>query len=175
MEDHPKINCGVFGTTNFEKNPIFPHIYWGIRAQNHRGHQSHGFLTYDGSFNTHRGLDLVPKIKKNEIQEWLNKLPGYTGLANVRYTTSGGIDEQSLIKGTQPVEATCGKWKIAVSFNGNIVNTIQMKREICKTFPDFSYECDAELICRKLVIELAQGKDIASSVQACMNDIEGAF
>ncbi len=75
-----------------------------MRAQNHRGHQSHGFLTYDkGEFYIHRSLDLIPKIKSSAIQEWFGRLPGRIGIANVRYTTSGKIDEKSLMKGTQPV------------------------------------------------------------------------
>ena len=58
--------------------------------------------------------------------------------------------------------------KIAVSFNGNIVNVFQLSKEIKAKFPDFSYECDAELVCHKLMIEMLKGKGIAStSRHAC--------
>ncbi|HDD70472.1 MAG TPA: amidophosphoribosyltransferase [Candidatus Bathyarchaeota archaeon] len=147
-----------------------------MRAQNHRGHQSHGFLTYDkGEFYIHRSLDLIPKIKSSAIQEWFGRLPGRIGIANVRYTTSGKIDEKSLMKGTQPVTASKNGLKIAISFNGNIVNTFQLKKEIRKEFPCFSYECDADLICHKLLIEFAKTKDLTSAVKKCMEEIEGAF
>ncbi|MDH5459788.1 MAG: amidophosphoribosyltransferase [Candidatus Bathyarchaeota archaeon] len=176
MGEQLKIACGVFGAINFQKQPIFPYIYWGLRAQNHRGHQSHGFLTYNnGKFHVHRSLDLVPKIKTNAIQQWFGRLPGHIGIGNVRYTTSGRIDEESLIKGTQPVTASKNGFKLAVSFNGNVVNTFQLKKEISKEFPRFSYECDADLICHKLLIELTKGKDLASAVKTCMQEIEGAF
>jgi len=172
-----KIGCGVFGAINFEKQPIFPYVYWGMRAQNHRGHQSHGFLTYDGEkFHVHRNLDLIPKLKTSAIQEWFGRLPGHVGIGNVRYTTSGKCDERSLIKGTQPVTASSKNgFKIAVSFNGNVVNTFQIKKEICKEFPRFSYECDADLISHKLVIELMKDKDLPLAVKTCMQEIEGAF
>jgi glutamine phosphoribosylpyrophosphate amidotransferase len=135
-----------------------------MRAQNHRGHQSHGFLTYyNGKFHTHKSLDLIPKIKTSAIQEWFGSLPGYVGIANVRYTTSGKSDEKSLIRGTQPVTASKNEFKLAISFNGNVVNTLHLKREIRETFPKFSYECDAELICHKLLIELMKSKDIGVS------------
>ena len=147
-----------------------------MRAQNHRGHQSHGFLTYDnGKFHVHRSLDLVPKIKTSAIQEWFGRLPGYVGIGNVRYTTSGKCDEKSLIQGTQPVTASKNGLKLAISFNGNVVNTFQLKKEIGKHFRDFSYECDADLICHKLLIELIKRKDLTSAVKACMQEIEGAF
>ena len=170
------MGCGVFGAVNFEKQPVFPYIYWGLRAQNHRGHQSHGFLTYsEGKFHIYRNLDLIPKIKSSAIQEWFGRLPGYVGLANVRYTTSGKCDEQSLIKGTQPVTASRNGLKLAVSFNGNIVNTFQLKKEISHVFPAFTYECDGDLLCHKLLIELNKSKDLASAVNVCMQEIDGAF
>jgi len=176
MGEQIKIACGVFGAVSFKKEPIFPYIYWGLRAQNHRGHQSHGFLTYNkGKFHIYRNLDLVPKIKTNAIQEWFGRLPGYLGIGNVRYTTSGKTDEKSLIKGTQPVTALKNGLKAGVSFNGNVVNTLQLKREIGKEFPGFSYECDADLISHKLLIELKKRKDLASAIKACMQEIEGAF
>ena len=176
MGEQLKIACGVFGAVNFQKQPIFPYIYWGLRAQNHRGHQSHGFLTYDnGKFHVYRNLDLVPKIKTSAIQEWFGRLPGHTGIGNVRYTTSGKTDEKSLIMGTQPVTASKNGSKLAVSFNGNVVNTSRLKKEINKEFPGFSYECDADLVCHKLLIELIRGKDLASAVEKCMEEIEGAF
>jgi len=170
------MGCGVFGAINFENQHVFPIIYWGMRAQNHRGHQSHGFLTYnEGKFHVHRSLDLVPKIKTSAIQEWFGRLPGNIGIGNVRYTTSGKSDEKSLIKGTQPVTASKNGLKIAVSFNGNVVNTFQLMEEIKTKYPNFTYECDAELICHKLMIELLKGKGISSAVKACMQDIDGAF
>ncbi len=175
MENSVGMDCGVFSAIDFKRKPIFPYVYWGMRAQNHRGHQSHGFLSFDGRFHTHHSLDLIPKIKKNDIQQWLDRLPGYIAIGNVRYTTSGKLDEEALIRGTQPVLVKKGKLKLAISFNGNVVNTVQQKKELCKAFPDFSYECDAELICRKLAVELVEKRDLQSAVKSCMNEIEGAF
>ncbi|MEM3703696.1 MAG: amidophosphoribosyltransferase [Candidatus Bathyarchaeia archaeon] len=176
MGEHLKMACGVFGAINFEKKPIFPYLYWGLRAQNHRGHQSHGFLTYsDGKFYVHRSLDLVPKIKTSAIQEWFGRLPGYVGIGNVRYTTSGKMDEKSLIRDTQPVTASKNGFKLALSFNGNVVNVFQLKKEVCKEIPSFSSECDADFICCKFLIELVNSKDLVSAVKSCMREVEGAF
>jgi amidophosphoribosyltransferase len=176
MGDQPKIACGVFAAANYSKRPVFPYIYWGLRAENHRGHQSHGFLTYlNGKFYVHRSLDLVPKIRTSAIQEWFGRLPGNVGIGNVRYTTSGKCDEKSLVKGTQPVTASRQGHRIAVSYNGNVVNTFQLRKEIKQEFPQFASECDADLICYKLLIELLKGKDITSAVRTCMKEIDGAF
>ncbi|UCC33315.1 MAG: amidophosphoribosyltransferase [Candidatus Bathyarchaeota archaeon] len=167
--------CGVFGAQDFKRDSVFPYIYWGLRSQNHRGHQSHGFITFDREFNLHRELGLVPKIEREDLQNWLTRLPGHVGIGSIRYTTSGGTDEESLIKGIQPFLAETDNAKIAMAFNGNIVNNSQLKREIRVEFPDFTYACDAELLCRKLLLGLEESRSLASSVTACMRDVEGAF
>jgi len=175
MEDTIKEECGVFAAKDFQNGSVFPYIYWGLRGQNHRGHQSHGILTYNGSFRVYKGLDLVPKIKKQDISSWLEKLPGNVGIGNVRYTTSGGRDEESLIRGTQPVFLEAEGTKIALAFNGNIVNNAPLRWEIRSRFPGFIYECDIELLGRKLLMNLLENKDLASAVRTCMRDVEGAF
>ena len=120
-------------------------------------------------------MDLVPKIKSSAVQEWFGRLPGSLGIGNIRYTTSGKCDEKSLIEGTQPVTASKNGLKIAITFNGNIVNTLELEEEIKTKFPSFTYQCDAELVCHKLMIELLKGKAISSAVKACMQEIDGAF
>ena len=174
MLEQLKEACGVFGAKNFENTDVFPYLYWGLRAQNHRGHQSHGFLTFDGTFHSYKELDLVPKINKDAIQEWLKRLPGPAGLGHVRYTTSGGTDYQSLVKSTQPTLEKRGEKQIALAFNGNIVNTPEIIKKIREEQPTFRFNYDAELISRKL---LRRGKedDLASSAKTCMKEIEGAF
>lgn len=175
MTDELKEACGVFGIHDFSREPAFPPIYWGLVAQNHRGHQSHGFITFDGKYNVHRALDLVPEIGQKDIQSWLEKLPGHVGIGNVRYTTSGGTDEESLITGMQPSLAEAEGKKIAISFNGNVVNSLQLKREIEKKLGPFPYACDAELINRKLLIKLLEEKDIVTAAKECIEEIDGAF
>ncbi len=151
-------------------------MYWGLRAQNHRGHQSHGFLTYNsGQFFIYKNLDLVPKLKTSAINEWFGRLPGSIGIGNVRYTTSGKCDDTSLIQGTQPVTASDGKIKIALSFNGNIVNTAQLKKEMNQNFTDFNYTCDSDVLCHKLLLGLKEGKNLKFAVRSCMESLDGAF
>jgi amidophosphoribosyltransferase len=174
MLEQLKEECGVFGAKNFQNRPVFPYVYWGLRAQNHRGHQSHGFLTFDGTFRSHKDLDLVPKIQKEAIHEWLTRLSGSVGLGHVRYTTSGGTDYQSLIKSTQPILEKRGEKQIAIAFNGNIVNTPEIIKAIKEEYPNFRFNYDAELISRKLLRKGNNG-DLISSVKQCMEEMEGAF
>jgi amidophosphoribosyltransferase len=151
-------------------------VYWGLRAQNHRGHQSHGFLTYNNNqFYTYKNLDLVPKVKSNAINEWFGRLPGSIGIGNVRYTTSGKCDDVSIIQGTQPVTAQTDGLKLALSFNGNIVNTLPLKKEMTEQFPDFLYNCDSDIVCHKMLQALKQTGDLAAAARSVMESLDGAF
>jgi len=175
MPDNPKEACGVFGADDFRGNLVFPYIYWGLRSQNHRGHQSHGFITFDGKFNTHRSLDLVPEITQGNIRDWLRKLPGQVGIGNVRYTTSGGTDEESLVTGMQQSLSEAEKTSVAISFNGNVVNSLKLRRKIEKELGKFPYACDVELICKNLLMKLIESNDLSLAVKDCMNEVDGAF
>ena len=117
----------------------------------------------------------MPKLKSSAIQEWFGRLPGYIGLGNVRYTTSGKCDAGSLLQGTQPVTASVDGLEIAISFNGNIANALQLRNEIDAQFSDFVCSCDSDLVCHKLLIELEKRKDLASAVRVCMQSLDGAF
>jgi amidophosphoribosyltransferase len=102
-------------------------------------------------------------------------MPGHIGIGNVRYTTSGKCDDTSLIQGTQPVTASIDGIKLALSFNGNIVNTLQLKKEMTQNFQDFICSCDSDLVCHKMLLELKKGKDLKSVVSTCMQNFDGAF
>ena len=170
------MGCGIFGVINYNQQPIFPYVYWGLRAQNHRGHQSHGFLTYNNKqFFVYKNLDLVPKLKTSALNEWFGRLPGSIGIGNVRYTTSGKCDDKSLIQGTQPITGVSGNIKLALSFNGNIVSTSELKEEMTQNFSNFNYTCDSDIVCHKLLLGLKQGKDLASAVRGVMGSLDGAF
>lgn len=170
------MGCGIFGVINYNQQPVFPYVYWGLRAQNHRGHQSHGFLTYNNKqFFVHKSLDLVPKLKTSALNEWFGRLPGSIGIGNVRYTTSGKCDDTSLIQGTQPVTGSTDNIRLALSFNGNIVSTSALKEEMSQNFSNFNYTCDSDIVCHKLLLGLKQGKDLASAVRGVMESLDGAF
>ncbi len=65
--------------------------------------------------------------------------------------------------------------KVAVSFNGNIVNTQNLRQEITEAFQDFTCSCDSDLVCHKLLFELKKGKGLAAAVKSVMESLDGAF
>ena len=167
--------CGVYGVLDREGKPILQHLYWGLKSLNHRGHQSHGFATYEGGLHTRRGLGIIPRIDLKGMEEWAAELPGHVGIGNVRYSTSGGLDKSSLLQDTQPVvaEASPGDWAV-LSYNGNLVNALGLEEEVqAKT--GIRCSCDSAALCWKLLMELRERKDLPDAVKACMVEVEGAY
>lgn len=117
----------------------------------------------------------MPKIKSKSIQEWVRRLPGNIGIGNVRYTTSGKCDDESIIQGTQPVLVSIDGIQLALSFNGNIVNTLQLSQEMTQHIPNFSCSCDSDLVANKLLLELRRSKNLKSAVESVINGLDGAF
>jgi len=93
----------------------------------------------------------------------------------VRYTTSGKCDDVSIIDGTQPVVASAGGIKLALSFNGNIVNTLPLRKEINQNFENFLYNCDSDIVCHKMLLELKKGKTLEDATRNVMENLDGAF
>ncbi len=170
-----KEHCGVFGAYNFNGEPVFQLLYWALISQNHRGHESHGFLTYDRGFHLQRNVGLVPEIKVKDVDKWMKKLPGNIGIGGVRYGTSGYADEASLLKDAHPFVAKIKDTEIGISYNGNIVNNPQLRRMLSRTVGDLGSTSDISLISTVLLRELVDKGDLFSSAERCMEEVEGAF
>ena len=140
-------NCGVIGVFNLSSESALPKIYWGLKALNHRGHQSYGLLTYmdrEKEFKIFKDRGLVKDLKNPE--EWVKRLPGNLGIGNVRYSTSGRKNKESLLRGTQPFIFSDNGIEFGLAFNGNIVNTKELTEEIRKRHPNFNCWCDLQYI-----------------------------
>ena len=153
--------CGVFGAYA-KSGAAFPYMYWGLLAQNHRGHQSYGFLTLDRGFHEVKALGLIPQVSGWEVKEWLKRLPGNVGVGHVRYATSGLSDVESLRHGTQPAVFE-GRLKLALAYNGNVV--------WCKRPLERPTHSDVEVMGKVL----SEAGELEEGVKACMDEVEGAF
>jgi amidophosphoribosyltransferase len=64
---------------------------------------------------------------------------------------------------------------LALSFNGNIVSTNDLKNEMTNNFSDFNYTCDSDIVCHKLLLGLKTGKSLSEAVHDTMISLDGAF
>ena len=167
--------CGVYGAYDKSGRDVFPYLYWGLLAQNHRGHQSHGLLTYKNGLHSHRAVGLIPPIDYRGIRFWFTLLPGPVGLGHVRYSTSGASDTPSLIRNTQPLTEELDGSSLSISFNGKVVNVLELKKELKDELEGRERVSDAAILCLKMLRGLREGGDLSSAAKSCVEGVEGAF
>ncbi len=160
--------CGIFGAQS-ENGEVFPILYWGMLAQNHRGHQSHGFATWDGNIELYTQLGLIPPNQGSGFN--VKNLKGSVGIANVRYATSGALDLGARQRDAMPIAVKGEKRSVAISFNGNIVNVRSLQDRVGV---DRSYS-DTHALALLLVRKLDETGSIEEAARACMEGIDGSF
>ncbi len=130
--------CGVFGVLD---HPEAANVtYLGLYAQQHRGQESAGIISYDGEqFINHRRMGLIADIfQKKDIK----RLSGRLAIGHVRYSTSGA----SGIRNCQPFSYEYAHGGIAMCHNGNIVNAQGLRKNLEKIGSIFQSTSDTEVL-----------------------------
>lgn len=166
--DKPKEKCGVFGVycEDGRVAPAARLTYLGLFALQHRGQESAGIVVSDGNqVRLHKDMGLVQNVFSEEL---LASMPGKVAIGHVRYSTTG----QSLLANAQPLMGRCSKGTIALAHNGNLVNTIELERELERTGAVFQSTLDTELVLH-LVARL--GGTLEEGVSKCMERMRGSY
>jgi len=168
--------CGVFGAISTSGEDVFPYLYWGLLSLNHRGQQSYGFTTlHKDRFVKKEDLNLVPTDPR-EVQQLANSLKGSTGIANARYATSGRSGVRHLQGGKQPLIVSSKERTISISYNGNIVNTNDLKPELRKKFGRFRTDADTEVLAKQILLSLeSYGGEYDRAISEVLERVEGAY
>ena len=165
--DHPKEECGVVGiyTPGEEASRL---AFFGLFALQHRGQESAGIATSNGqTINVHSEMGLVTQIFREED---FYPLSGDLAIGHTRYSTTGS----SQLCNAQPVMVQGQHGELALAHNGNIINTIQVKRQLEEQWNcSFSTTTDSEIIAKLLVN--APGATWEERIFYCMRILDGAF
>ena len=136
----PKIReeCGVFGI--YGHNEAANLTYLGLHALQHRGQESAGIVTSDGThLYTHREMGLVSDIFTEEV---ISKLPGRNAIGHVRYSTAGS----SHVKNSQPIVIAYSRGELAIAHNGNLTNARTLREELEQAGAIFQSTTDTEVM-----------------------------
>lgn len=163
--EYPKHYCGVFGIFNHPNAAQL--TYYGLYALQHRGQESAGVVSYDGSkFQAHLGMGLVPQIFHAEA---LEKLKGKMAVGHTRYSTTGS----SSLRNAQPLTIDCKRGQIAIAHNGNLTNAGQLRDELESQGSIFQTTVDSEIILHLLAQPSRNGND--NPLVHSIRRIEGAY
>ena len=138
VSDYPKHECGVCGIFGHKDSAKL--TYFGLYALQHRGQESAGIVSSDGSnVNSHKEMGLVPDVFSESI---LEGLPGHLSIGHVRYSTTGA----SNITNAQPLMVTHKGTTLAVAHNGNLVNSIELRQDLEEKGSIFQTTMDSEVV-----------------------------
>jgi amidophosphoribosyltransferase len=174
--DKMKDECGVFGIWALGQSAEAANFtYLGLHALQHRGQESAGIVSTDGSaLHVHRGMGLVADIF---TADQLAKLPGGAAIGHVRYSTAGA----SHLKNAQPIAIQYAGGAVAVAHNGNLVNAEGLRAELEASGSIFQTTSDTEVILH-LMARVRPGAAVVGStehhlaaVRAALHRVSGAY
>lgn len=159
------MDCGVVGVYNREEN-VAEHIFYGLMALQHRGQESAGIALTKGDGNVYlrKAMGLVSEALP--LTE-LSMLTGRCGIGHVRYSTVG----KSSLTNAQPFNLD----SLALAYNGNLVNFLELREKLRKNGAYFTSTCDAEILLNILMRELRETEDFFDALTELSKVVEGAY
>ena len=164
-DDHFHDECGVFGVFGHEEASKL--TYLGLYALQHRGQESAGMVSSDGSeLYLHRAMGKVEEIFTPAV---LANLPGNLAIGHTRYSTAG---DKALLN-AQPIMIDCNKGKVALGHNGNLTNAAEWRRKLEHRGSIFQTNSDTEVIVHLLA--RSQARNLSGALGDALNQVEGAY
>lgn len=165
MQYYPKHYCGVFGVYGHPNAAEL--TYYGLYALQHRGQESAGIVTCDGTqFRKHVGMGLVSQVFRGNI---LQELAAPMAVGHTRYSTTGS----SHLQNAQPLTGNCRRGQIAVAHNGNLTNASQLRDQLESKGIMFQTTVDSEVILYLLAQPTFNGG--GNHVVHAVRQLEGAY
>jgi len=168
MQSNKSINekCGVFGIYGHKEASTI--TYHGLFALQHRGQESSGIVSTDGKLSyKHLGMGLVADIFSEP--KVLDELKGHIAIGHNRYSTTGA----SKIANIQPLVFNLFDYQIAISHNGNLVNTTSLRNKLMEEGTIFQTTTDTELIIH--LMAKSKSKKIEEKIREALNTVSGAY
>jgi len=158
--------CGVFGIYNHPQAARL--TYLGLYALQHRGQESAGIVSSDGSnVYAHRGMGLV-----NEVfdEETMKNLSGHTAIGHNRYSTMGSSTSLNV----QPLLINFFGEGIALSHNGNLINAAEMREKLESNGSIFQTTMDTEVIVH-LITRTSKSLGKRQALLEALKQVQGAY
>src|SRR5215468_1256187 len=165
MFDKFREECGVFGIFGHEEAARL--TYLGLYALQHRGQESAGIVSSDGSvLRAELGMGHVNDIFQEKS---LTRLSGRAAIGHVRYSTAGKVS----INEAQPFLVKCGFGQIALCHNGNLPDATEARHRLEMEGAIFSSTSDTEVVLHR--IARSRAVDVVDAVVESLKNEEGAF
>jgi amidophosphoribosyltransferase len=166
--DKPEEACGVFGIYAPGEN-VAKLTYFGLYALQHRGQESAGIATFEGTqVHLHKDMGLVSQVFNESI---LEELPGSIGVGHTRYSTTGSSRKVN----AQPAVLETRLGLLALAHNGNLVNTVELREELLNSNCNLVTTTDSEMIAFAIAQAVNAGADWLEGSIKAFHRCQGAF
>ncbi len=166
--DNPREACGVFGVYS-PGDDVARLTFYGLYALQHRGQESAGIATSNGTdFSLRTGMGLVSQVFDEEDLAYLR---GHISIGHTRYSTAGG----SVACNAQPIvvnDRHNGE-PIALAHNGNLTNVEILREDLEAQGIQFESTADSEVIAH--LLSIAPAGTWEERFHYVMRRIEGAY
>lgn len=158
--------CGVFGVYAPDED-VARLTFFALFALQHRGQESAGIATSDGSkVQVYANMGLVSQVFSEAS---LAKLVGHIGIGHNRYSTTGSSQKCNV----QPIVVGRGSDTIAVAHNGNIINAKHLQEELVGQGLTFSTSTDTEVIAN-LILSSTE-RSWVDRIRYAMHRLQGVY
>jgi len=166
MEEGPREECGVVGI--FAPNEDVARMaFFGLFALQHRGQEAAGIAVSDGQgMSIYKDVGLISQVFGPHT---LDGLKGHYAIGHTRYSTTGS----SLVRNVQPFMIETMHGPLALGHNGNLVNSVELRRRLLEDGVGLSSSSDTEVMTMMLARSL--GNTWSERIQSCMREWVGAY
>jgi amidophosphoribosyltransferase len=164
-----KDKCGIVGIHSKSKKDVSAFVYYGLFALQHRGQESAGIATFDGNkMNLHIGTGLITDAFKDFDFSFL---PGNRAIGHVRYSTTGN----SKLENSQPFLTSLNGEYIAIAHNGDIRNSVSLRKDLIKEGYEFSSDTDSEVLFYLIKKEYEKTNDFIVTIEKVVEKLIGSY
>lgn len=164
--DKPRSNCAIVGV--YDHPQAAKLVYSSLYALQHRGQESSGIVTSDGhNLHRHVGMGLVTNVFSEATI--FDKLPGRLAIGHNRYSTTGS----TVLHNAQPFVVSAKHGLMAVSHNGNFINSRHLRKKLEDEGSIFQTTSDTEVILHLMAKSTAA--DIVGRIKDTFRQLQGAY
>jgi amidophosphoribosyltransferase len=164
--DKLREECGVFGIWGSDSASAV--VALGLHALQHRGQEAAGITSFDGrNFHSHRAMGHV--AGNFDTAEVIRRLAGPAAIGHVRYSTTG----ETALRNVQPLYAELASGGFAVAHNGNISNSIRVRRDLNRRGSIFQSTSDTEVIIH--LVATSTYRTLLDRLIDALKQVEGAY
>lgn len=164
--DKPKSNCGIVAVYDHSDASIY--AYQALYALQHRGQESSGIVSSDGeNVFRHVGMGLVNQ--SFEDLSVLKSLRGHLAIGHNRYSTTGS----TMLHNAQPFLVNFKEGPLALSHNGNFINTHGVRKQLIEEGAIFQTSSDTEVILH--LMARSKAGDIPGKIKDALSVVKGAY